>query len=260
MEFLQFPGWTCSLFLTSCFGRSNVDTTHSREFIKISKCCFILWRLLAILIIFVCAVVLMNFVEMGDERYGNYCWAFMITLCQCVGIYAHYDAKRGFIRFYVGFLLFYGINFNASYQSFLLSVLTTPTYAHQIDSIHDAIEHKVDNFTGGENLRALFEKNDTVSQHLHKVYDPCFVMDKCLENIKDSDKLAVAISRQHAKNAKISLTEDDMFCFEKANNICEFFAFCFELLLSCYNKSHSHCSQLLGCDAVQTRSSSLAQL
>lgn len=168
-----------------------------------------------------CALVLTYFVELGDERYGNYCWAFMITLCQTVGIYAPYDAKRGFIRFYVGFVLFYGINFNASYQSFLLSVLTTPTYAHQIASIHDAIERKVDNFTGGENLRAFFEKNDSISQHLHKVYDPCFVMDKCLENIKDSDKLAVAISRQHAKNAKISLTEDDMFCFEKADNICE---------------------------------------
>lgn len=145
----------------------------------------------------------------------------MITLCQTVGIYAPYEAKRGFIRIYVAFVLFYGLNFNASYQSFLLSVLTTPTYAHQVASIHDTIAYKFDNFTGGENLRAFFDKNDSVSQYLHKVYDPCYVMDKCLEDVKESDKLAVAISRQHAKNAKISLTEDDMFCFEKADNICE---------------------------------------
>lgn len=172
--------------------------------------------------IFICALILTYFVDFAHERYPNYCWAFMITLCQTVGIYAPYDAKQGFIRIYVGFVLFYGINFNASYQSFLLSVLTTPTYAHQVSSINDAIDHKFDNFTGGENLRAFFDsKNDSSSRYLRQVYDPCFVMDKCLEHVKDSDKLAVAISRQHAKNAKISLTEDDMFCFEKADNICE---------------------------------------
>lgn len=37
--------------------------------------------------------------------------------------------------------------------------------------------------------------------------------------IKYKDKLAVAISRQHAQNARIPLTENDMFCFDKANNI-----------------------------------------
>lgn len=37
--------------------------------------------------------------------------------------------------------------------------------------------------------------------------------------IKHNSKLAVAISRQHAANARIPLTENDMFCFDKANNI-----------------------------------------
>lgn len=178
-----------------------------------------LW-IYAIVCIFVCAVILSYFVEIGKERFGNYFWCLMITMCQSIGIYAHYDAQRGFIRFYVAFVLLYGLNFNAAYQSFLLSVLTTPSYAHQVASIHDAIDHGVVNFTGGENLRAYFlEKNDSTSKYLHKVYNPCFLMDRCLENLKDNDKLAVAISRQHATNAKISLTEDDMFCFEKANNV-----------------------------------------
>lgn len=45
-------------------------------------------------------------------------------------------------------------------------------------------------------------------------------MDKCLMELKTNDKLAVAISRQHAINARIPLNPaDDMFCFDKVNNV-----------------------------------------
>ena len=44
-------------------------------------------------------------------------------------------------------------------------------------------------------------------------------MNACLLDIKNDKKLAVAISRQHAQNARIELTENEMFCFDKANNI-----------------------------------------
>jgi hypothetical protein len=178
-----------------------------------------LW-IYAIVCIFICAIILSYFVEIGREHSGNYFWALMITTCQSIGIYAHYDARRGFIRFYVGFMLLYGLNFNAAYQSFLLSVLTTPSFDHQVSTIQEAMDHNFKNFTGGENLRAYFrEKDDIISKHLDVTYQPCYNYDQCLEKLKNDDKLAVAISRQHAMNAKISLTEDDMFCFEKANNI-----------------------------------------
>lgn len=44
-------------------------------------------------------------------------------------------------------------------------------------------------------------------------------MNACLLEIKYDKKLAVAISRQHAQNARINLTQNDMFCFDKANNL-----------------------------------------
>lgn len=50
-------------------------------------------------------------------------------------------------------------------------------------------------------------------------YKSCNDMNACLLDIKNDKKLAVAISRQHAQNARIELTENEMFCFDKANNI-----------------------------------------
>lgn len=47
-------------------------------------------------------------------------------------------------------------------------------------------------------------------------------MDRCLLNIKNDEKLAVAISRQHSMNAKVAITEEDMFCFAKTDNIFSF--------------------------------------
>lgn len=40
--------------------------------------------------------------------------------------------------------------------------------------------------------------------------------------VKSNDKLAVAISRQHAINARIPLSDEDMFCFDKSNNLFSF--------------------------------------
>lgn len=111
--------------------------------------------------------------------------------------------------------------FSAAYHSFLLSVLTTPRFEHQVASIHEAIDGEYE-FTGGENLKAVFESSDKSSEHLRQTYKPCLEMDKCLMDLKMNDKLAVAISRQHAMNARIPLNDDDMFCFDKANNIFSF--------------------------------------
>lgn len=120
-----------------------------------------------------------------------------------------------------------GLNINAAYQGYLLNVLTTPRYDHQVANIHEAIDAGFE-FTGGENLKALFElAKDSVDEFLRDNYKPCYEMDKCLLEIKSNEKLAVAISRQHAMNAKVPITEEDMFCFEKADNI---FSFSVEML------------------------------
>lgn len=175
----------------------------------------------AILCMLICTIVLSVLVRIEKERRENFFWAMMITLCYSIGVYGHYDPKKGFVQFYVAFLLLYGMHFSAAYHSFLLSVLTTPRYEHQVANIFEAVAGDYA-LTGGENLKAVFERSDKLAELLGDNYKACFEMDKCLLELKTNDKLAVAISRQHAGNARIPLDNDDMFCFDKANNIFSF--------------------------------------
>lgn len=173
----------------------------------------------AIVCMALCTVILYVCIVIENDRKENILWALMITLCYSIGIPGHYNPRRQFIRFYAGFVLLYGMHFAAAYHSFLLSVLTTPRFEHQVATLHEAIADDYQ-FTGGENLKAVFEGG--ASEHLVRSYVACFEMDKCLAELKTNDKLAVAISRQHAKNARIPLNDDEMFCFDKANNIFSF--------------------------------------
>lgn len=138
------------------------------------------------------------------------------------GIAAHHQPRRLFVRVFIGAMFFMGLNLNAAYQGYLLNVLTTSRYDHQVANVHEAIDAGFE-FTGGENLKALFELGkDSVDEFLRDHYKPCYEMDKCLLELKNDKALAVAISRQHAMNAKVAITEEDMFCFEKADNIFSF--------------------------------------
>lgn len=139
-----------------------------------------------------------------------------------IGLYAHHNPRRPFVRVFIAGMLFMGLNLNAAYTGYLLNVLTTPRYDHQVSNIYEAIESGYE-FTGGENLKALFELGrDSASEHLRDYYTACFEIDKCLLGIKTDKKLAIAISRQHSMNAKVPITDEDMFCFEKADNIFSF--------------------------------------
>lgn len=167
-------------------------------------------------------IVIYNFIHIEKRRNENIFWSFMISLCFGFGIYAHYEPRRGFIRCFIACLLFFGLNFAASYTSFLLSVLTTPRYDHQIANIHEAI-HAQFKFTGAEYLMARFKENDDpVSLFLQSNYKSCYDMDKCLLDVKSNPRLAFAISRSHAMNSKEPVSDMDIFCFEKAYNVFSF--------------------------------------
>lgn len=203
--------------MTWCVARSGFAPNWMNVFAIFD---IMLW-IYAIICVFLCAIILFVFVKIENDRKENFPWSLMVILCYSIGVYGHYDPRKGFIRFYIGFLLLYGMHFSAAYHSFLLSVLTTPRFEHQVATIQEAIAEDYQ-FTGGENLKAFFETSDKVSEHLRHVYKPCFEMDKCLVELKTNDELAVAISRQHAINARIPLNDDDMFCFDKADNIFSF--------------------------------------
>ncbi|CRK87864.1 CLUMA_CG001651, isoform A [Clunio marinus] len=203
--------------ITWCVQRSGLAPNWMNVFAIFD---IMLW-IYAIICIFGCSLFLFISVKIENDRKENFLWALMIIMCYSIGIYGHYDPRRGFIRYYIAFLCFYGMHFSAAYHSFLLSVLTTPRYSHQTATIHEAIDAEY-HFTGGENLKAVFERPDKASNHLKEAYKPCYEMDKCLMDIERDEKLAVAISRQHATNARIPLNVENMYCFDKANNIFSF--------------------------------------
>lgn len=171
---------------------------------------------------FAVALILYSFTRIEKTRNENFSWSMLMSLCYAFGMYAHYEPRRGFIRFFTGCMLFFGLNINAAYQCFLLSVLTMPRYEHQVSNIHEAIAANY-RFTGGENLKAFFEEGkDYTAAHLRQTYEPCLDMDRCLLELKSDNKLAFAISRQHSLNAKVPISDKDMFCFEKVDNIFSF--------------------------------------
>lgn len=54
------------------------------------------------------------------------------------------------------------------------------------------------------------------------VYESCLDIDACLLEIKKNRNLGVAIGREHAKNTPVPITDSDMFCFTKSDNIFTF--------------------------------------
>ena len=119
-------------------------------------------------------------------------------------------------------MFLYGINFSASYQSFLILALTKPRYHAQVKTIEQALQGNF-TFVGGESSRIFFDDDESILSTIKDVYQVCENLDECLLQIKNDRHLAVAISREHAINTPMNITEADMYCFSKTNNIYTFF-------------------------------------
>ena len=58
-----------------------------------------------------------------------------------------------------------------------------------------------------------------VSQYLDRHHKICENLDECLMDVTKNRSKAVAISREHAKNTRLPIAEDDFYCFPPTNNI-----------------------------------------
>lgn len=201
--------------MTWCVAKSKLAPNWMNVFAIFS---IMLWfYFLLCMCISAAAVMFLAKVE-GKQYKVNFPWALLVTMCFSIGIPAHYHPTVGPNRTLIACMLFFGLHFSTAYHSFLLSVLTTPRYDHQTQTIQEAIDAQFE-FVGGENLKPFFDKPDPVSNYLSDAYVACLEMDKCLLELKSDSKLAVAISRQHAMNAPIPIGDNDMFCFETKQNI-----------------------------------------
>lgn len=174
-----------------------------------------------LLMIIVSSYVLFICTRVEAVRRDNYLFALLITLSLTMGITGNYWPERSITKLFMISVIFFGIIFSASYQSFLLSVLTNPRYETQVSYVEMAIQQDYQ-FTGPDSIRDFFDGGGDDKEHLREFYENCDDIDECLYQVKYDKKLAVALSRQHALNVPMEIAEDDMFCFPKANNIYTF--------------------------------------
>lgn len=78
----------------------------------------------------------------------NYIWSLMVSLASSLGQYANYEPDRSSVRIMMLFLFLYGLVMSASFNSFLISILTRPRFKPQVSSLRMAIEQEFD-FAGG---------------------------------------------------------------------------------------------------------------
>jgi hypothetical protein len=203
--------------LTFCVAQSGFRPTWLNVF-AIFK--YYIW-MATLLTILISSYVLFIFTRVEAERHDNYLFALLITLSLTMGITGNYSPRRSITKIFMVSVIFFGIIFSASYQSFLLSVLTNPRRATQVSTVEMAIDEGY-TFTGPDNIREFFESGGDIKDYLKEFYENCDDIDECLYQVKYHKKLAVALSRQHALNSPSPITEDDMYCFAKVNNIYTF--------------------------------------
>lgn len=122
--------------MTWCVARSGLAPNWMNVFAIFD---LMLW-IYAIICMVICATLLYICIIIENDRKENFAWSMMTVLCFSIGIYGHYNPRRAFVRFYIAFLLLYGMHFAAAYHSFLLSVLTTPRYEHQASNMSRCCE------------------------------------------------------------------------------------------------------------------------
>lgn len=99
--------------MTWCVARSGLAATWMNVFAIFD---IMLWTY-AVICVFLCTVILFVFIKIEGDRKENFAWSLMVILCFSIGVYGHYDPRRGFLRFYIGFLLLYGMHFSGKFYS-----------------------------------------------------------------------------------------------------------------------------------------------
>ncbi|XP_060647194.1 uncharacterized protein LOC132785217 [Drosophila nasuta] len=115
------------------------------------------------------------------------------------------------LAFYMGFF------FSNTYQSFLISTLTTPTTQTQISHLHEIYENRMTIMVSSENVRHL-DKDGETFKYIREKFEICYNIVDCLNNAADNEHIAVAVSRQHAfYNARIQ--RDKLYCFDRRESL-----------------------------------------
>ncbi|EDV92959.1 uncharacterized protein LOC6564310 [Drosophila grimshawi] len=107
--------------------------------------------------------------------------------------------------------------FSNTYQSVLISTLTTPTTQAQISELEEIYSERMRILISSENVRHLSKEGETF-KYIRENFEVCVNIVECLNNAADQENVVVSVSRQHAfYNARIQ--RDRLYCFDRKESL-----------------------------------------
>ncbi|XP_030559089.1 uncharacterized protein LOC115761462 [Drosophila novamexicana] len=117
--------------------------------------------------------------------------------------------------FFTAFIL--AFFFSNTYQSFLISTLTTPTTQAQISELEEIYGKRMTIMVSSENVRHLNKEGETF-KYIREKFQICYNIVECLNYAADNEHIAVVVSRQHAfYNAHIQ--RNRLYCFDRRESL-----------------------------------------
>ncbi|XP_017021388.1 uncharacterized protein Ir87a [Drosophila kikkawai] len=117
--------------------------------------------------------------------------------------------------FALSFLM--GFFFSNTYQSFLISTLTTPRSSHQIKTLEEIYSNRMTIMGTSDNVRHL-NKDGEIFKYIREKFQMCYNLVECLNKAAHNEHIAVAVSRQHSfYNPRIQ--RDRLYCFDRHESL-----------------------------------------
>ncbi|ALC46216.1 Ir87a [Drosophila busckii] len=121
------------------------------------------------------------------------------------------------MRLLFGLAFFTAFIFSNTYQSFLISTLTTPTRQAQISHLQQIYSNRMTIMVNSANVRHL-NKQGEIFKYIREKFQMCYNFVHCLNDAADNEALAVAVSRQHAfYNARVP--RNRLYCFDRRESL-----------------------------------------
>uniref|UniRef100_A0A6P4EBX3 Uncharacterized protein LOC108038505 n=1 Tax=Drosophila rhopaloa TaxID=1041015 RepID=A0A6P4EBX3_DRORH len=172
------------------------------------------------LFVVTCSLVVLMAQRVSGFRFSNLNGYFPICL-RVLGILLNQSIRvQDFsltLRQLFGLSFFMGFFFSNTYQSFLISTLTTPRSSYQIQTLEEIYINRMTIMGTSENVRHL-NKDGEIFKYIREKFKMCYNLVDCLNNAAQNEHIAVAVSRQHSfYNPRIQ--RDRLYCFDRRESL-----------------------------------------
>ncbi|XP_055911410.1 uncharacterized protein LOC129945575 [Eupeodes corollae] len=105
----------------------------------------------------------------------------------------------------------------STYNSFLVSSLTSPNTLPQVKKIAQIVDHKM-SVTGSVEIIRHLDKDGSIFKYIRREFSMCYNLEECLQRAAKDCSLAVAISRQYSTHNP-RIPRDNLYCFDRDQHI-----------------------------------------